>query len=1712
MMGTGARGFQTRAAADAVDGTAAPFVPVHRVFEARAAAAPEAVAVVAGDRSVTYGELDRRSNRLAHALRAQGIGPERAVGVAVERSPEILVALLGVLKAGGAYVPLDPSYPPERLTHVLADAGATVLLTTAAVVADVPALLDARALPLLFDGDALAGESEEPLSTVVDEDNPAYLIYTSGSTGRPKGVMVRHGGLANYVAAFRDEHRLGPGDRVLQFASLDFDSSVEEIYPCLTGGAALVLRDDSMLASIAEFLRACGERGVTVLDLPTAFWHEMTARLSTEPVELPPGLRLMIIGGERALPERLAAWHRLGHRQVRLVNVYGPTETTVGCICCELAPELVVAGEVPIGRPVAGSWAYVVDPALELASVGDAGELCLTGPGLARGYLGRPDLTAERFVPDPWAALPGMRLYRTGDLVRWLPSGDLEFLERIDDQVKIRGYRVELREIEANLGLHPEVAAAVVVAREDIPGDRRLAAYVVPHSGAVLDTAGLRAFLRRQLPDYMLPAHFVVLSELPLTSHGKIDRNSLPEPDLTAVPATSAPWRTPVEEVLAGIWSNVLGRAVGMDDNFFDLGGHSLLAGQVVSRVRDAFGVELPMSCLFERPTLRDLAPRIETSLGAGEALEAPRIEPAPRDEPLPLSFAQRRLWFLDQLWPGSAVYNMSFRLSAAGHLDPSILGRALGELVRRHEALRTTFPSLGGEPYQAIAPAGAFPLPIVDLHGLAEPRRSRETAALAAKEAVRPFDLAAGPLFRAALLKLGAERHVLLLTMHHIVSDGRSMEILPQELIGLYHAFAAGHPSPLSDLPVQYADFAVWQRRWLSGETLSRQLAYWRGQLAGAPAGLDLPTDAPRPAVLTPTGATCAGELPAGLKAFCRREGVTLFMLLLAGLHVLLARYSGQRDVLVGSPIANRSRVETEGLIGFFVNTLVLRANLAAANSFRELLRQVRETALAAYAHQDLPFEMLVEDLRPQRDPSRSPFFQVLLALEIVFELPRAAGLELELTEGETGTSKFDLSLFVVDTDAALPARVEYNTDLYEGATIRRLLSHLERLLGAAVAEPERPWRDLPLLAAAERQQLLAGGNGGGITDGPELCLHELFEAQAARNPGETALVAPDGVRLTYGELDERAERLARRLRALGLGPERVAGVLLERTADLVVALVAVLKAGGAYAPLDPNYPRQRVALMLEISRAAVLVSRRRLAAAFQDALPAGLATVSVEPDEEEPERVAEEAARGALPDNLAYLIFTSGSTGVPKGVAIQHRNAVAMIRWAHRMYSAEEYAGMLVSTSICFDLSVFEIFATLAAGGRLILAENALALPDLAAREEVVLVDTVPSAMAELLRLGGLPSSIRTVNLAGEPLKGTLVEEIYAKLPGVERVVNLYGPSEDTTFSTYSVVPRGSAHPLIGRPVAGKSAYVLDGEMRPLPMGIPGALYLGGAGVTRGYLHRPELTAERYVPDPYGPPGSRLYAVGDLARVLPTGELDFLGRLDHQVKVRGFRIELGEIESALVRHPEVREAAVLAEPEPGGAGNRLTAYVESGGAAAGLAGELRAFLKQSLPEYMVPSRFVRLDELPLTPNGKIDRRALAALPLAGEVEAAGERAPRSYVEQALAGIWSEVFGRPVGVSDDFFDLGGHSLLGTRVILRIRAVFNVELPLQKIFAAPKVEELASLIEAEIALGQGAPLPPIERVTRDGELRERPAEEAFRDDFDGYPAMPGARP
>jgi amino acid adenylation domain-containing protein len=1650
---------------------------LHQAFERRAAAEPEAVVLVAGEERISCGELEARANRLARFLVAQGVGPEVRVAVCAERTPELVVALYAVLKAGGAYVPVDPAYPEERQAAILGDSGALLLLTQERLTGRLP---HTSARPVLLDRDwpEIERYGGEKLAGRADQRNLAYVIYTSGSTGRPKGVAIEH---HSAVTLIRWASRIYSPEElsgVLGATSVCFDMSIFELFVTPALGGRTILADHAL--SLPE-LPAAGE--VTLVNTVPSAIAEL-ARSGG----IPPSVTTVNLGGEALRAALVNRLHEAGTIR-KVYNVYGPSEDTTFSTWALVPPGEAIPS---VGLLLDGEWGYLLDRDLQRAPGDGPGELYIGGAGLSRGYLGRPDMTAARYLPDPYATRPGERIYATGDLIRYREDGELDYLGRLDHQVKIRGHRVELGEIEATLERHPAIGDTVVVALELSEGgeaaEKVLAAYVVARQGMELSVPELREHVRERLAEYMVPTYFVGMAALPLSPNGKVDRKALPRPEISGDrPGFVAP-RDPLEAALAEIWSEVLNvSAVGARDHFFELGGHSLLAARVIARIHETLGRRLPPRVLFDAPTVERLAV-LMTGLTAGEELAG---IPLAGDRRWIASPGQEAMQFSERLHPGLPLFTIPLQLDLAGPLDRGALQRSLAAVVRRHQTLRVVFSDLNGglelEPADAVVD-----LPRIDLRALPAPLRDGEAERAAAALAATLVSLQHAPLLQGYLVERSERDNRLLILMHHIVGDDWSTWVLANDLSAFYAAEAAGRPAALPPLPVQFSDYVAWQREWLAGEEARAQIELWRRRLAGSPDRLDLPSDRPRPPVQSFAGGLTSVEIPPrdaqALREAALKARATLFVGVLAALDVLLYRCSGQPDLNVGAPVANRHRQGTQGLIGLFTNNLVLRADLSGDPSFTGLMEQVRETVLSGMELQDLPFDRLVKELRPERQLSHTPLAQVFLSYQNIPPLPRqlGPGLDLEFRELGNGTAKVDLTIYLRQQEGSLVSVWEYASALFDAATLDRWTRHFQVLLAAAAADPGRRIGDLPLLTPEERAQLLTGFNDTGSTAGPDLCLHQLFAAQAARVPDQVALIAPDA-RLTYRELDERADRLAHRLRALGLRPERLAGVLMDRTADLIVTLLAVHKAGGAYAPLDPSYPKSRVLLMLETARATVLVTRRRLAEPFVDELPAGTRTVFLDPGWEE-EPVAEVEAAPVLPDNLAYVIFTSGSSGVPKGVAIQHRSAVAMVRWCHGMFSPEEYAGLLASTSICFDMSVFEIFAPLAAGGRILLAENALALPGLAAKDEVALIDTVPSAMAELLRMGGLPPSVRTVNLGGEPLKAELVREIYAQLPGVSRVVNLYGPSEDTTFTSFAVVPRDTGHPLIGRPLTGEQAYVLDREMRPVPIGVPGALYMGGEGVTRGYLHRPELTAERYVPSPYGPPGSRLYTVGDLVRYLPTGELDYLGRLDHQVKVRGFRIELGEIESALVRHPDVRQAAVLAAPDVGGTGSRLIAWVETEKDSSGLAGELRTFLGQSLPDYMVPAIFMPLARLPLTPNGKIDRRALAALPLQPETTAEAAHAPRGYVEEVLGGIWSEVFGHPVYRNDSFFDLGGHSLLAGRMAARVRSALNVELPLRRLFLSPVLREMAAWIGREIEARHGVSMPPIGRAPRDSDL------------------------
>jgi amino acid adenylation domain-containing protein len=1684
-------------------------VCLHELVAAQAARTPDAVAASFESEQLTCRELARRAGRLARHLAALGVGPEGRVGVLLERSLEMIVGLLGVLEAGAAYVPLEPGLPAERLGVLVESAGLSVILTVEKYAALIPS---GSARAVLLDADWR--DREDVPAVRAAEGNLAYVLYTSGSTGIPKGVMIPHQGIVNRLLWMQEAYGLTAADRVLQKTPFGFDISLWELFWPLLSGARLVFAQPEGHKNPLYLADRIAREGITTLHFVPSM---LEAFLEVPGLESLTCLRRVVASGE-ALPPRLVErfFARLGRNGgAELHNLYGPTEASVDVSCwpCVPAPP---GSLVPIGRPIGNHRLYVADRWLGAQPLGVPGELLLGGPGLARGYLGRPELTAAAFVPDPFGGAPGGRLYRTGDLVRQLPDGTVHYLSRLDYQVKIRGVRIELGEIEAALVRQPGVREAVVLVREDASGDRRLVAYVVLRADRTApEPLDLWSALRRSLPEAMVPtpSDFVLLESLPLTANGKVDRRALARIAPAAVREAAgfvAP-RGPVEEGLAAIWAEVLGadrvERVGSRDDFFALGGHSLLATQVISRVRDAFGVELPLRALFEAPTLAALAARI-----AGEIRgpQAPATGQVSREAALVLSFAQRRLWFLDQLAPGSPVYNVPAAVELTGDLKLPVLAAALAEVVRRHEALRTTFQTVDGEPAQVVAGRAPSFLPVVDLHGLRERKRKEEVDRLTLEEARRPFDLGdpGGGLLRTALLRLETARHAVLLTMHHIVSDGWSMGVLVREIGALYAAFLAGRPSPLPELAVQYADFAAWQRRRLSGALLESELAWWRGHLAGMPPALELPADHPRPAASSGRGAVQGFALDredlAGLTALSHRHGATLFMTLLAGFAGLLQRITGEDDLVVGTPIAGRTRMELEPLIGFFVNTLVLRLDLSGDPGFVGVLGRARETTLAAYAHQEVPFERLVEELAPERDLSRPPLVQVLFVLQNAplrpLELP---GLALTASPVSTGTAKLDLTCTLTETERGLEGTLEYSRDLFEAPTMARLTGFFLRLLTAAVAEPQRRLSELPLLSAVERQQIREWGTAGMEAEpGAQETLAALFEARVRQAPGATA-VSCEGCGLSYGELNVRANRLAHRLRQSGVGPEVRVGLCVERSPELLVGVLGIVKSGGAYLPLDPSSPRERLALLVEDAGARVLVATERTLTS----LPQSGITICLDGaagaelarwPETDPPAVA-------AADHAAYVIYTSGSTGRPKGVLVTHANVVRLLRATEAWLGFGPHDVWTLFHSYTFDFSVWEIWGALFYGGRLVMVPYLVSRTpesfyDLLAGEGVTVLNQTPTAFAELLRVdedparSGALAGLRLVIFGGEALVPSRLSPWFAR-HGDERprLVNMYGITETTVHVTYRPLGVADAQSgpgqrsVIGRPIPDLSVHVVDPTGSLAPIGVPGELVIGGDGLSRGYLGRPDLTAERFVPDALcgAGPGSRLYRSGDRVRFLPTGELEYLGRLDHQVKIRGFRIEPGEIEAALLSHAGVRQAVVLAfAGEPGG--GRLVAFVVPRPEQRPEVSELRRLLACLLPEHLVPAAFVLLDALPRTANGKLDRKALAKLRPERTITRAALR-PRTQTEERLAAIFAAVLGlEQVGVEDNFFELGGHSLLATQVALRIQGALGVELPVRAVFEAPTVAALASRLASPAGAGEG--LSQAARTLREGRL------------------------
>ncbi|MFF3445283.1 amino acid adenylation domain-containing protein [Streptosporangium sp. NPDC002721] len=1543
-----------------------------------------------------------------------------------------------MLKSGAAYLPLDPDYPAERLAYMLADTAPVQVLATSASTWRLPSASGPS--PILLDDPDVIALAQALLPTDLNDSDrlrplrlahPAYTVYTSGSTGVPKGVVIPHAGLPSLAGVKIDWFEVRPGSRVLQFASPSFDAAVAELCMTLLSGAALVLADPERLMDGERLADLIVAHGVTHAQVPPAILRMLPRNL------VPADLRI-ISGGESCTAEIVDQW--AGGRL--MINAYGPAEVTV---CASMSVGLAEGAQPPIGRPAWNKQLYVLDGALRPVPTGVIGELYVAGEGLARGYLRRSALTAERFVACPFGG-PGKRMYRTGDLVRWRSDGQLEFAGRADDQVKIRGVRVEPREVETALSRHPDVAQVVVVVREDWPDDPRLVAYAVAASGGA-DTAVLRSHAARSLPDAMVPSAVVLLDALPLTPNGKLDRDALPAP-VYASSASSRQPRTDWERTLCALFADVLGvDAVGIDDSFFELGGHSLTAARLVNRVRSTLDVELPVRALFETPTVAELAERLEADARPARA----RLIQADRPPVIPLSFAQRRLWFLNRLDGGTGVYHMPLVVRLKGPLDVSALEAALRDVVTRHEALRTVFPEdAHGRPHQQIL-AEAVPELLVG--------KGRWTDL-----AAQAFDLAVDLPIRAALFPVGPAEHVLAMVLHHIAGDGWSLTPLARDLSAAYAARSRGEAPRWPALPVQYANYALWQSELLGEEDdpdslISRQIVYWQETLAGLPDELRLPADRLRPARASYRGGAVpvriSPKLYANLTALAKDTGTTLFMVVQAALATLLSQLGAGEDIPIGTPVAGRDDEALEALVGMFVNTLVLRNDLSGDPTFSELLERVRETDLEAFAHQDVPFERLVEVLNPARSLARHPLFQVMLAFqrdsEAGLNLP---GLTVETEPATTDRAKFDLSLHLADSGDGLAGVLEYATDLFERGTAQTLADRLVRVIEGVVADPGARLSALDVLSAGERRRVLVEWNNTAVAD-PETLLPELFEEQAARTPDAPAVLAGKTT-LTYHELNERANRLARLLAEHGAGPERIVGLALPRDESLIIGLLAVLKAGAAYLPLDLDYPAERIAFMLADADPACVLT-------LSSVTPQGKAPRIVLDAPEVQAVLAAHAVTNppgaARSDHPAYVIYTSGSTGRPKGVVVPHRGVANLIRWATAALGRSFAAPCLAATSLNFDVSVAEIFGPLCSGGSLRIVADLLALQE-SPDPELATINAVPSALAPVLAAARTTPRIDRVVLAGEALTAHALTGIRKALPETE-IYNCYGPTEASVYATAwrdDLAPYAAAAP-IGRPLRNIRVYVLDRTLRPVPPGVPGELYLAGAGLARAYLGRPGLTAERFTACPFGRPGERMYRTGDVVRWNAKGDLEFMGRTDDQVKVRGFRVEPGEVESALAEHPAVSQVVVVAR------GDHLVAYVVVRADAA--AAELRSYAAATLPGYMVPSAVVFLNALPLNSNGKLDRRALPEPDLVGALGAEG---PRDPLERALHDLFAKVLGVDrVGIEDSFFELGGHSLTVMRLVSRIRSELDAELPAQVIFETPTVAGLATWLSTHSA-------------------------------------------
>ncbi|MGG0302265.1 amino acid adenylation domain-containing protein [Bacillus albus] len=1657
-------------------------IPLPILFEKQVQKNPSKIAVTCNGLDFTYNELNERANKLAHYLVEEGIGPNQFVALVFPRSIEMVVSMLAVLKAGAAYLPIDPEYPAERINYIVNDAKPVCIITHSSALVienDMKKIeLDSEETKIV-----LKAYSHMDLPFRNDESllNPAYTIYTSGSTGNPKGVIVPMKALSNFLLAMDDMFSLHENDHLVAVTTFAFDISALEIYLPLISGASLTIAQKEVIQEPSALTALLQEERATIMQATPTLWQA----LLTEYPEKLQGLKVLV-GGE-ALPSHLAK--TLKELGCTITNLYGPTETTIWSTVMNIDER--ESGIPPIGKPIWSTDVYVLDAGLQPVPPGVIGELYIAGEGLANGYLGKPELTAERFVANPFGER-GKRMYRTGDLVKWRNDGVLEYMSRADHQIKIRGFRIELAEIEMVLQRHENIKQAVVMVREDRPNDKRIIAYIVAEEKDNINFLEIRSYISESLANYMVPSAFVLLEELPLTPNGKVDRKKLPAPDFNEMNKERVA-RNPKEEILCDLFAEVLGVSrISIDDNFFEMGGHSLLASRLMARIRETLSVELGIGKLFESPTVAELAKQLD---GAKSA--RPAIKKVSRPNEVPLSFAQRRLWFLNCLEGPSPTYNIPLVIRLSGKLNEEALQGAFYDVVEKHETLRTIFPNVLGSSHQKILDMENLNLEMI------KTKTCKEELENVLAEAVRySFNLDVEPAVRLQLFTVNENEHVLLILLHHIVGDGWSLQPLTRDFTTSYKARCQGERAQLETLPVQYADYALWQQQLLGDETtekslISTQLEFWKKELKGLPDQLELPTDYQRPIETSYQGETIHFQIDAGMHSrlveLARKNGVSLFMVLQAGLSALFTRLGAGTDIPIGSPIAGRNDDALTDIVGLFVNTLVLRTNTSGDPSFKELLNRVKQVNLAAYENQDVPFERLVEVLNPVRTRNSHPLFQVMLAFqntpEATFDAPN---IEANLEIQSVGSAKFDLTFEISESNGVdgnpngLHGLLEFSTDLYKHETIQKLIERYILLLDDAAKNPDQSIGRLEILTLAEKNTVLEKWNGG-FQIVPEMTLPQLFEKQAYINPNAIAVVCEDE-KLTYEELNEKANKIARLLIANGIGPDQLVALAMPRSLHMVVSLLAVLKAGAGYLPLDPDYPSERISFMLHDAKPSCILTNSDVEIECDEELKI---LVDDEKIIKEIEKYSEEnidemeRMKPLTPSHIAYVIYTSGSTGRPKGVMIPHQNVVRLLGATDHWFQFDANDVWTMFHSYAFDFSVWEIWGPLLYGGRLVVVPHTVSRSpkeflQLLVKEKVTVLNQTPSAFYQLMQADreneaiGQSLSLRYVIFGGEALELSRLEDWYSRHPhNAPKLINMYGITETTVHVSYIELDENivslRANSLIGCSIPDLKVYVLDNYLQPVPPGVVGEMYVAGAGLARGYLGRAGLTAERFIADPFGKPGTRMYRTGDLARWSKDGTLDYIGRADHQIKIRGFRIELGEIEAVIMKHPKVEQVAVIVrEDQPGD--KRLVSYIVASNHEMIDTNEMRQYAGGSLPDYMVPYAFVVVNELPLTPNGKLDRKALPAPEF---IASSSSRGPRTPQEEMLCDLFTEILSVPqIGIDDRFFDLGGHSLLAVQLMSRIKEALGVELNIGTLFAAPTVAGLAERLE--IGNGQSA--------------------------------------